>query len=657
MRTELYSHNKIAYQKVIKAFEVGDRTCVVHPTGTGKSYLIAAVSELYRKVLILGPNIFVLDQVHDVLRWRDSDKSGGTVEYMTYSSLMTKDELPKGYDMICLDEFHRAGAPEWGDAVVRLLGANPQAKVLGTTATPVRYLDNNRDMSEEIFHGNVASEITIAEAWSRGILPIPRYISGLFRWDSTLADAKERIERSRSFSQDEKRRRLSQLSNMRLKWELSCGMPVVLKKHLDPDARRIIVFCAHIEGIEKMVSEVVGWFREAGFRLAGVYVIHSQLSEREQRDQMRRFSDSDTEGVRLMFSVNMLNEGIHVSGVNAVLMLRTTSSRIIYMQQMGRCLTAANSENPLVLDMVDNITTTTAIKGVQDEFERLNRENKEGTGCEPRHFEVVDYTLDVRQVVEKLAPLTHKGKRVITFEDHLNVVREYCQKQGCLPVRGHCEAVASWAWLRKHYSDSKEVAELRDQYRQINDVCEFKTLYVAYTLQHHKLPVRQSDDVEGRRLGGRWSYFRSELINDPEIRQLRNFYSVKQRNLAERIERIKKFCEEHGRTPLQEDGKLYKEWRALNYGEAKSDLRVLELRRTYQQKVKTRDDKDARIRLKQVFDFLKDQNRLPRFCGPWVTENETRVYHQLYNLQRRGAKNSVEKELLDLAEKVKAGRK
>ena len=83
MRTQLYSHNKSAYQKVMQSLETADRACVVHPTGTGKSYLIAAVSESFKKVLILGPNTFVLDQVHQVISWR---KRG--VEYMTYQTLM-----------------------------------------------------------------------------------------------------------------------------------------------------------------------------------------------------------------------------------------------------------------------------------------------------------------------------------------------------------------------------------------------------------------------------------------------------------------------------------------------------------------------------------------------------------------------------------------
>ena len=51
MRTQLYNHNKTAYEKVMRAFETSRMTCVCHPTGTGKSYIVAAVSEHFKKVL------------------------------------------------------------------------------------------------------------------------------------------------------------------------------------------------------------------------------------------------------------------------------------------------------------------------------------------------------------------------------------------------------------------------------------------------------------------------------------------------------------------------------------------------------------------------------------------------------------------------------
>lgn len=646
MRTQLYSHNKTAYQKVIKAFEASDRTCVVHPTGTGKSYLIAAVSESYKKVLILGPNVFVLDQVHDVLKWR---KRG--VEYMTYQTLNLTENPHTDYDLICLDEFHRAGAPEWGAAVDRLLEMNAQAKVLGTTATHIRYLDNERNMADELFHGNIASHITIAEAWNQSILPIPRYVSGLFRWDKTSSEAEERILRSRSLSEEEKRKRIFRLNNARLHWELSYGMPAILKKHLDKDAHRVIIFCAHIEALEQMRQEVVGWFREAGFTIASTCIMHSDLPDREQREQMRQFESDKEEGVKLMFSVNMLNEGIHVPNVNAVLMLRTTSSRIIYMQQMGRCLTAANSAKPLVLDMVDNITTTTAIKDIADEFELLEKESSEHEGRKPRRFEVLDYTLSVRELIDKL--VVRQTKRTLTLKEHLDIVKEHCRIHGTLPVTGRSAAVASWNWLRKNYSDYQEVVAIREEYSKLTAVDGFRKIYISWVNSHHRLPVTTSDDSDERRIAYQWSYFRKYLIDDPEIKLLRDQYSAWQIKLTERIERVRKFCEDNGRTPIVSDGKIYKDWSALNYGEYKNDPRIIEIRLTYQDKSRRRDEASIRKRLKHCFDFLKVQRRLPRSSGLWITEEEISIYHQLYDLRRKGAKHHVEQKLLALVDRIK----
>ena len=72
---------------------------------------------------------------------------------------------------IIMDEFHRAGAEHWGEKVQKLLALCPDAKLLGPTATNVRYLDNNRDMAGELFDGRIASEMTLSEAIVQGILP------------------------------------------------------------------------------------------------------------------------------------------------------------------------------------------------------------------------------------------------------------------------------------------------------------------------------------------------------------------------------------------------------------------------------------------------------------------------------------------------------
>ena len=465
MRTQLLTHNKTAYQKVMKALETSDRTCVVHPTGTGKSFLIAAVSESFSKVLILGPNDFVLEQVHSVLSWRDKSDAGAVV-YMTYQMLWRADEVPTGYDLICLDEFHRAGAPAWGVAVDELLEQNPQAKVFGTTATPIRYLNNERDMSDELFHRNVASLITIGEAWSRSILPVPVFVTGLFNFHKTLADAEERIANSRKLSEEEKRQRLYRLSNARLEWENSMGMPAILQRHLDKDIRRVIIFCADIARLESMRETVVGWFRMGGFKVASSCMVHIGQTDRQIREAMDEFGSDEGDGVRLMFSVNMLNEGVHIPRVGAVLMLRTTSSRIIYLQQMGRCLTAANTEKPVILDMVDNITTTSAVHGLMDDFEGWQHMMKSDLAdYEERRFKVTDYRQSLRDVLQKISPMELSFE---TWEEKLEQLTEFCEKHGRTPSRSDGDIFRKYAYLISNYRETDEVKLIIQKYgRQI----------------------------------------------------------------------------------------------------------------------------------------------------------------------------------------------
>ena len=687
MRTILLSHNKTAYQKVMRAFETADRTCVVHPTGTGKSYLIAAISELFKKVLILGPNTFVLDQVHSVLKWR---KRG--VEYMTYQTLNLTENPHTDYDLICLDEFHRTGAPEWGAAVDRLLELNTEAKVFGTTATHIRYLDNERNMADELFHGNIASYITIAEAWNQSILPIPRYVSGLFRWDKTVSDAQERIERSRSLSDKEKRKRIFRLSNAKLRWELSYGMPTILKKHLDKDARRVIVFCGNIESLEQMRDEVVGWFREAGFTVASTCIMHSDLTDREQREQMDRFEDdTDGKGVKLMFSVNMLNEGIHVPNVNAVLMLRTTSSRIIYMQQMGRCLTAANTAKPLVLDMVDNITTTTAIKGLLDEFDAIEIPQAEREDREPRKFEVKDYTLGVKNLIEKLSP---RELADIPFEEHIAIMQKFCEEHNRQPRTNELPIYRHWAFinlteerrqhpavkaLRDKYIHPWEMKDYDERIKSLTDFCEthqrfprkgddaeevknwarvynkYQTdgrrdqritdlLYkyssfmtddmlvwriVEFEKQNHRLPSHGNNAPKYEKKMRQQLAKRKHLHNRPEIAALLEQYTTTRTTLDERLQMVEAFCKTHNRRPVVTDGKIMNIW--SNCVIYKDDPRVKALLKQYPPSKHRMNDEELRDYIQPVIDYINRHHAMPSAADN-ATEESKEMFKRIRKL-------------------------
>ena len=163
---ELYEHNKIAYEKTLKMLEERNKCCVIHPTGTGKSYIaLKWLNENKdKKSLIVTSSLSIISQFERTLieNGLSLEKDFPNLKLITYSSLM-KDPY-KDCDCIVLDEFHRAGAEKWGDGVNTLMDLNKDAKVLGLSATPVRYLDSKRNMADELFDGNVSSHITLPAA-------------------------------------------------------------------------------------------------------------------------------------------------------------------------------------------------------------------------------------------------------------------------------------------------------------------------------------------------------------------------------------------------------------------------------------------------------------------------------------------------------------
>lgn len=562
MRTQLLPHNKAAYRKAKAALATSQRTCVVQPTGTGKSYVIAAVSEGYKRVLVLAPNYFVLGQVERVL----PQIKGHTAEMMTYAGLNAAEKMRGDYDLIVLDEFHRAGSPEWGEAVNELLTLNRGAKVLGTTATPIRHLDAGRDMTQELFGGNVASQMTIGEAWAKGILPVPVYVTGVFNFDKTISDTTRNITSSKALTEDERRRRLEQLSKTMLDWQQSHGMVSILRKYISADTKRVLVFCDHIGGMRQMVRTVTEWFEQAGLPVAEHYTLHSGLPDKTQERRMHNFESDEQvrRGVKLMFSVNMLNEGVHIPHVEAVLMLRTTKSRIIYMQQIGRCLTAANSERkPVVLDMADNISNTSAIHGMRDDFLRWKEKNRRQHkgDRDAVSFEIHDHLQELREVVEQLSV----EKRVtVPFRERIKMLRDYCEKYGCLPVKRHGEDFRNWVILRRLYGHTSELAEITKQYPRYDKQRALQRMadnIMAFCEKNGRAPSYYVDSLSERRLGQAWKDKKRYLLTIEGMQECYDKYAKKKNVLKNNVAALVDFCETNHRLPRRgQDGKFSKMW-------------------------------------------------------------------------------------------------
>lgn len=141
---ELYPHNQKAYDNLCAMLRDSNRACVVQPTGTGKFVIIAKMAQDNpgKNFLLLGTNDYMyIDQMANL-----SDIAPGftpkNLQFMTYATAMAKarcgDEIPR-CDVIVADEFHHCGAPEWGKGVQYVVENNPDAKIVGFSATPIRY--------------------------------------------------------------------------------------------------------------------------------------------------------------------------------------------------------------------------------------------------------------------------------------------------------------------------------------------------------------------------------------------------------------------------------------------------------------------------------------------------------------------------------------
>lgn len=259
MGVELYKHNKVAYEKVEKMFEKENRVAVVHPTGSGKSFI--SLKWLYdnrdKKCLFLAPTLAIRDQLIRHIKSSGLELSDfKNLEFAIYPNFasITDEFLEQHhYDCVVLDEFHRCGATEWSKGINKLLNHNPNIKVLGVSATPIRYLDDNRNMAEELFHGNIASEISLAEAMAKGILPVPTYIQGIYSFQEDLDKFQARIDRLTD--EDAKSRFQDLLNQAKKRLENADGLEEIFKKHITDPSGKYIVFCKDTAHMRLMMEE------------------------------------------------------------------------------------------------------------------------------------------------------------------------------------------------------------------------------------------------------------------------------------------------------------------------------------------------------------------------------------------------------------------
>lgn len=383
-KIELYNHNQETYENIMNLWKEGHlRVGVVQATGTGKSYLIGKVSEGFAnfRVLTLAPRTHILNNLKEVMI------PNNNCIYMTYSKLhkMSNDEIKKlNPDLIILDEFHRCGSNGWGLSVDRLLKLYSNAKVLGTTATNIRYLDNHRDMATEIFDNCLACKSDLSDAINQGVLPMPLYVTSLYSVDEEVERIKKRIKTE---NEDEYKELTDKLDGLK-EWNSTIGVPNILRKYIDGSTNKFIVFCKNKKHLEEAENIVYKWFKNANIMNdIKLYRLIHQDGKKRNEETLREFRNGDSNSIHLLFSIDILNEGIHIDSTGVIL-LRETSSPIVFFQQIGRALSVGDSNKPIIFDFVNNFNS---LKG--HAFKNSLTESRNKILLKDSNVKTVDFTI------------------------------------------------------------------------------------------------------------------------------------------------------------------------------------------------------------------------------------------------------------------------
>lgn len=145
LENDLKPHNKETYGKLKDILRINNKTCIIQPTGSGKSYLILKLIEDYaafgRDIIIIEPQKYILQQLQ-----KKMDKYGlrkDNVKFLTYSALgKLNDEKIQEYQspmLVIIDEMHRAGAKTWKKGLLKMFDAFSDCKYVGFSATPIRF--------------------------------------------------------------------------------------------------------------------------------------------------------------------------------------------------------------------------------------------------------------------------------------------------------------------------------------------------------------------------------------------------------------------------------------------------------------------------------------------------------------------------------------
>lgn len=321
-----------------------NKALVIAATGTGKTYMSAFDVLEYKPnrllFLVHRENILISAKVaYESLSenknismgfytGNDKDKD---VDYLfaTIQSMQRNIDSFKhdDFDYIIVDEAHHSTSPTY-ERVLNYF--NPEF-LLGITATPERYDTGN---IFDIFDNNVALEIRLNEALENELI-VPFHYFGITDIESV----------------DYSDINLDDVAKVSKRLMINSRVEFIIEKMkfygFDGNKQKTLGFCINKEHAYYMADR----FNEYGIEsvaLTGEDSIDKRLS------YMNKLEDEE-DHLKVIFTIDIFNEGIDIPSINQILMLRPTNSPIVFIQQLGRGLRRYEHKEFLtVLDFIGN---------------------------------------------------------------------------------------------------------------------------------------------------------------------------------------------------------------------------------------------------------------------------------------------------------------
>ncbi len=316
-----------------------NRALTIASAGSGKTYLaafdalnfnpkrllyIVHEGSILRKSLETFQEVFGKNVTYGIYSGTSKESDADFVFATNITMCNTLELFSKNeFDYIIIDECHRATA----ETYKKIIGYFEPEFLLGLTATPERL--DNQDVFE-MFDHNVPYELRLRDAIANDLV-VPFKYYGI---RDRLVDY--------GLSGNEERRMIAQMAK-----EDHCDFIAdQIEKHRPQGKLKCLAFCRNVTHA-RMMCEALGERYKTAY-LTG----RNDIGER-----VRAYNDlqNDAHALEILFTVDILNEGVDIPGVNMVLFLRPTESTTIFIQQLGRGLRKyMNKEYVTVLDFIGN---------------------------------------------------------------------------------------------------------------------------------------------------------------------------------------------------------------------------------------------------------------------------------------------------------------